>query len=107
MADAREWTCFHCGEVLTDRWLARDHFGFDESGDPACRIKVSERGLVGALRRAEADAADAWDKLHSESTDAVKAYHAQHARHLQQLREIEEAAYCRGVEDARKGASNG
>lgn len=50
------WTCFHCGETFTTPGAARDHFGCDQSDDPACRIKVGEeRGLVMELRKAEAE----------------------------------------------------
>lgn len=49
------WTCFHCGDTFTTPGAARDHFGFNPSSDPACRIKVgAERGLLMALRKAEA-----------------------------------------------------
>lgn len=49
------WTCFHCGDTFTTPGAARDHFGFNPSSDPACRIKVgAERGLLMALRTAEA-----------------------------------------------------
>lgn len=36
------WVCFHCGERLTTPGAARDHFGFQPSDDPACRIKIGE-----------------------------------------------------------------
>ena len=50
------WTCFHCGETFTTPGEARDHFGCDQTDDPACRIKTGdERGLVMALRKAEAE----------------------------------------------------
>lgn len=61
LAPPHGWTCFHCGETFTTVGAARDHFGFEPSRDPACRIKVGEeRGLVMALRKAEQEAADAW-----------------------------------------------
>lgn len=50
------WTCFHCGETFTTPGAAQDHFGCSQSDDPACRIKMGEeRGLVMALRKAEAE----------------------------------------------------
>ena len=49
------WVCFHCGERFTTVGAARDHFGARPSDMAACKIKVGEeRGLVMALRRAEA-----------------------------------------------------
>lgn len=94
------WTCFHCGETFTTPGAARDHFGFDPSCDPACRIKIgAERGLVIALRKAEQELGEAWQAIHSESTEAAKAYHAQNTRHRAQLMAVEEAGYERGLGD--------
>lgn len=99
------WTCFHCGETFTTVGAARDHFGFEPSDDPGCRIKVgAERGLLMALRKAEEDAANAWAAIHNETTDAARAYHAQSARHRDQLLTTEEAGYERGLRDGQKEA---
>ena len=50
------WTCFHCGERFTSFGSAQDHFGARPDNMAACLIKVgTERGLVMALRRAEAE----------------------------------------------------
>lgn len=94
------WRCFHCDDVFTDEHAARLHFGPDEGGQPACKIKAgAEGGLLGALRRAEADAAAAWQAIHNETTDAAKAHYAQQDRHATQLRVVEEAGYERGLAD--------
>ena len=96
------WTCFHCGETFTTFGGARDHFGFDPSADPGCKIKLgSERGLLMVLRKSEKDAADAWSALHSESSDFAKAYHTAVDRHREQLTTAEEAGFERGVTQAR------
>lgn len=95
------WTCFHCGETFTTPGAARDHFGFDPSDDPGCRIKAgAERGLLMALRKAEKELAEAWRAIHDESTEAAKAYYAQQTRHRAQLMAAEEAGYERGLYDA-------
>jgi hypothetical protein len=94
------WTCFHCGETFKTVGAARDHFGFDPSSEPACRIKVgAERGLVMALRKAEQELAEAWNAIHNESTEAAKSYRAQAARHREQMILAEEAGYERGLRD--------
>ena len=96
------WTCFHCGETFTTYGLARDHFGFEPSLDPGCRIKAGpERGLLYELRRAEGDAMNAWAALHIESTDAIQAMRRMQDRHARQLTIAEEAGYARGLADAR------
>lgn len=96
------WRCFHCDELFTREADAREHFGFDQSCEPACRIKAgAERGLLGALREAERELAEAWATIQSESTEAARAYHAQAARHARQLIAAEEAGYERGLVDAR------
>lgn len=103
MTNKIQWRCFHCDEVFTDFSATKDHFGFEPSHDPACRIKMGgERSLIEALRRAEKDAADAWAAIHDETTEAAKAYYAQMTRHRQQLIAAEQAGYDRGVDDCRK-----
>lgn len=99
------WTCFHCGETFTTPGSARDHFGFEPSADPACRIKIgTERGLVMALRKAELELSDAWGLIHNEGTEAAKAYFAQTTRHRAQIMAAEEAGYERGLADAAQQA---
>lgn len=96
------WTCFHCGDTFTTIGAARDHFGFEPSNDPACRIKIgAERGLVMELRKAEAAAAEAWSAAHNETLDFAKAYRAQAGRHHRQIQEAEELGYERGLADGR------
>lgn len=51
----KQWRCFHCGDVFTDEAEAREHFGADYDVDPACAIKADEGGLVGEIRRLEAE----------------------------------------------------
>ena len=93
------WTCFHCGETFTTIGAARDHFGADQIADPACRIKIGEeRGLVMALRRAEAELG----RYRCEDSDADRAMAALRSDHVQALIREEEAGYARGVRDARR-----
>lgn len=97
---AHGWTCFHCGETFTTPGAARDHFGFDPSHDPGCRIKLgAERGLLMALRKAEQELSEAWRAIHEESTEAAIAYYAQQTRHRAQLMTVEEHGYERGLRD--------
>ena len=99
-APAHGWTCFHCGETFTEFREARDHFGYDETSEAACRVKAgAERGLLAALRKAENELADAWLQINSESSDAVRAMYAQAGRHFQQIQTAEEAGYERGLRD--------
>lgn len=98
----RHWRCFHCDEVFYDEHAAKLHFGMDQCNDPACKIKMGAEGsLVTALRRAEAELADAWAAILNESTEAAKAYYAQQSRHGEQLRAAEELGYERGLADGR------
>lgn len=99
------WTCFHCGETFTTRGHARNHFGFDPSCDPACRIKIgAERGLVMALRKAEADCEELRRLLHDETCEAYRLYAAQTTRHRDQIMSAEEAGYEKGLADGREEA---
>jgi len=98
------WTCFHCGETFTTQGAARDHFGFEPSSDPACRIKLgAERGLVMALRKAEQEIADMRQDFANENTEAAKQHYSQMIRHNQQIIAAEEAGYERGLADGRSG----
>lgn len=50
------WVCFHCGERFTSYGTAEMHFGARPEDMAACRIKLgTERGLVMALRKSEAE----------------------------------------------------
>jgi hypothetical protein len=63
------WCCFHCGENFTTAGSARDHFGGNIYDTPGCMIRVQvgeERGLLMALRKAEAEIAHLRQQLDSE-----------------------------------------
>lgn len=97
------WTCFHCGENFKTPGSARDHFGFEPSADPACRIKVgAERGLLMALRKAEEEI----DRRRSDDGPAIAAVvdemRRMQSRHSDALRDAEQAGFERGVADMRK-----
>lgn len=94
-----EWRCFHCDQVFATEHAARQHFGPDEGHKPACQIKASEGGLLGALREAEDEAHKAWGVVHSEGADGLQAYRANLSRHTTALRSAEEVGYARGLAD--------
>lgn len=55
---ASGWSCFHCGETFTTRGAAGDHFGATPAAVAGCLLRVQagdERGLLMALRKAEAE----------------------------------------------------
>ena len=52
------WVCFFCGECFKTVGAAADHFGAEPTDKPGCLVKVEageERGLLMALRKAEAE----------------------------------------------------
>ena len=98
------WTCFHCGDTFTTVGLARFHFGFDPSRDPACRIKVGEeRGLVMALRRAEAENERLLTALHAENTDALQALRRVQSQIGEHARDAEQSGYDKALRDVEDG----
>jgi len=100
------WTCFHCGETFATVGAARDHFGFEPSSDPACRIKVgAERGLIMALRKAEKELADYVHLLHDENLEAYRLLASARSQHGDQLQTAEELGYERGLADGRAEAA--
>lgn len=95
------WTCFHCGETFTTPGGARDHFGADPLCTPGCQIKVGEeRGLLMALRRAEAELA----RYRAEDSDKDRELQAMASDHRRALIREEEKGYERGLADGRKQA---
>lgn len=103
---AHGWTCFHCGETFTTVGAAKDHFGFDPSYEPACRIKLgAELGLLMALRQAEKDLVDAWNCIHNESAEGIRAMRRAEGRNKRHLILAEELGYERGLRDARNEAA--
>lgn len=104
---AHGWTCFHCGETFPGNFAgsrrARDHFGHDPLSDPACRIKAGEeRGLLMALRRAEAtikEQAIELARYRIEDSDKDRLIHGLIVDHQVALRREEEKGYARGLAD--------
>jgi hypothetical protein len=97
------WCCFHCGDVFKTIGSARDHFGFEPSSDPACRIKIgTERGLIMALRKTEKLLAEALINLHNEGSDAMRALRSAQIRYREQIIDAEELGYSRGLNEGRK-----
>lgn len=97
------WTCFHCGETFKTPGAARDHFGVDQSRDPACRIKNgAERGLLMALRKAEAELARDCEGNAKEVADIMMQMRKMQGRHADALRSAEELGYERGLADGLK-----
>lgn len=98
------WTCFHCGETFTTEDDARDHFGFDCSCDPACRIKAGEeRGLVKALRNAEQEIVRLVGTLHCESAEAFRQLRRVQSQIGDHARDAEQAGYDRALRDVEAG----
>lgn len=100
------WTCFHCGETfaphLAGQRAARDHFGAIPDAEPACRIKAGEeRGLLQALRRAEAEVLRLLSVISNEDSETDRAMRRQQTEHASALRRAEEDGYARGLRDAR------
>lgn len=93
------WTCFFCDETFTTDADARLHFGAGEECEPACRIKASEKGLVGVLRETEEALFGATCALHEESAEALKAWQAAGRRHSAALEAMEQLGYERGLRD--------
>lgn len=95
-------TCFHCGDTFTTFGAARDHFGFDPSCDPACRIKIGEeRGLVMVLRKVQQKYIELLERQCAEDTGMVREIYSIGAEHSQAVIEAEQLGYDRGLVDGR------
>lgn len=94
------WTCFHCGDTFTTPGAARDHFGFDMSADPACRIKIGEeRGLVMELRRVEAKYVKLLEDSWEGGGTIAQEFYGLGAKHQIEMRKAEEEGYRKGLRD--------
>lgn len=100
------WRCYFCDEVFTTPGEAGDHFGASLTDKPGClidyRVQVEAgtttqrgRGLLMALRRAEAELA----RYREEDTDLHRAMHRMESEHRQALLREEEKGYARGLRD--------
>lgn len=98
------WTCFHCGDTFTTPGAARDHFGFDCSAEPGCRIKVgAERGLLMALRRAEGEVKRLSIALHAESADGIRQFRRLQSQMVDLVRAAEQDGYDKALRDVEAG----
>ena len=94
------YTCFHCGDTFTTFGAARDHFGFDPSWDPACRIKIGEeRGLVMELRKVQLKYIELLERQLEEDTGMVREIYSLGTEHRRAVVDAEQRGYERGLAD--------
>ena len=98
------WRCFHCGDYFTSKPKAELHFGMTEFEQPACLLKGSDLGLLGALRKTEEACRNAHADLHNENGDAIKALYAAQSRFNDAVMQAEQSGYDKGLADGRAGA---
>lgn len=90
----KQWRCFHCDEVFTNRRWAAEHFGAD--GDmPACRLKSHEGHLVTYIRELEEQLV----RYRANDSHVMRSIYTLEADHRQALIRAEEEGYNRGVRD--------
>ncbi len=77
------------------------HFGKSEFDHPACLIKGSELGLLGALRKTEEACRQAHEAIYAENGDAIKAYYAAQSRFNQAIMQAEQSGYDKGFADGK------
>lgn len=94
---SKEWRCFHCDELFTDRTLAAQHFGADENEEPACKLSEDRLALVELLRDAQAEVRS----FRNESDASSRAFYDLGAKHHAELQLEEIKGYERGLKDGR------
>jgi hypothetical protein len=97
---AREWRCFHCGDVFTDEDAAKDHFGYDLLAEPGCKLNAIEGGLLGIVRRQD----EQLQAYHREDTASYREFYSLGADHSRALIREEQKGYEKGLADARSDA---
>lgn len=98
----KQWRCYHCDFVTTSPKYAQQHFGISEMDNPACKIAGSESGLVGYLRRLEAELTD----YRAESHETLVAAYAIQAEARGLAAAAEQRGYDKGVSDGIDYARN-
>lgn len=92
----KQWRCFHCDELFTDREAAADHFGAQIDGladDTACKLNATDGLIVKMLREAQEELR----KYHQEDNAAYREFYALGAKHSTALLEAEQLGYDKGV----------
>lgn len=93
----KTWRCYFCDVVLRSPASAREHFGASQLAEPACQLKGHEHGLIGIVRKQEAELA----RFRAEDSDLIRAWHSRDAEHQAEVRRAEELGYDRGLRDGR------
>lgn len=96
----REWRCFHCDEVFTDREAAADHFGVQIDGladDCACRLNATDGLILKMLREAQQELR----RYHEVDTSMIREVYALGAEHHGVAQREEEKGYARGLRDGK------
>ena len=87
----KNWRCFHCDEVFTDRGSAVEHFGTSCTDNAACQISAKE------IREMEKQLS----RYRNEDTDLHRHLAHLQGEHQVALRRAEEAGYENGLRDGR------
>ncbi len=65
--EPREWRCFHCDEVFTDKAEAREHFGATLYRDPACQMPGADIKHIRGLEERNAELEREKDTLENDA----------------------------------------
>jgi hypothetical protein len=91
----KTWRCFFCDDVFTRAEDAAEHFGGTLAATAGCQIKGSDRGLLGALREAQAQL----HRYHNEDSEIMRCMRSMQSEHGEAVRRAEETGYGRAVAD--------
>ena len=91
----KQWRCFHCDELFTSPKWAAEHFGFDLTATPACKLTSHEGHLVTYIRKLEAQL----DSYRADDSDVLRSIMSLEADNRQAVQRAEEAGYAKGVRD--------
>lgn len=91
------YRCYHCGDTFMGV-DARNHFGTDQTSDPACKIKLAgEFALLRMLREQE----DQLARYRAEDSDVMRSMWAMQDDHRRAVTDAEQKGYDRGLADAK------
>lgn len=94
----KQWRCFFCDELFTDRREAAQHFGvFDacEADQVACKLMAHQKHVIDYIRKLEREVR----QYMAENIPVVRAMYAVEFLSDQKAKDAEERGYNKGVHD--------
>lgn len=98
----KQWRCFFCDEVFTDKDKAAQHFGaFEacEADEPACKLMPYQEKVLKYVRELESEVRRLMAAQHDETHPLLQTLYETQSEIDIRERKAEEKGYSKGVAD--------